>query len=723
MLANLTVKIGANISSLTGEIKKAQNQLSRFADQTNRIGKGLTVGVTTPLALLGRSALKTASEFEDLRTSFEVMTGSAEKGAEVFEQLREFSASTPFETTELAKATKTMLSFGFSVEESSETLKMLGDVSMGNGQKLDTLTLAFSRIVSNGKAMGQEINMMIDQGFNPLQIISEKTGKSMAVVRDEMAKGAISADMIRDAFKTATSEGGQFFGGMEKGSQTLSGVFSTFKDNVNGALGELGEELVKTFNLKQLVKDATKKLKEFTDAFKNMSDETKKRILTIATVLGAGGPLLVAISALMRVFAMLNVKVLLIVGVLALVGFACQVLADNFETLKKRTLYAFKGMTFAVTDFVIAFLESEKFLGMAVTNISTIFGVGLSAVASGLLSMAGGLRAMRNQAEEDMGAMKSAGLGTFTSLSDSMNNFKNNIKVGLGNAFDFLVDTMTGFADESEETAGSISKVSDETETATKSTRRFKKVLENLKPTLQSITADFLNISLDAFTQSLFNAGKFNTEELELRRNGLKQQEIALDESLKRQKELLLEKLREGEISETQYNERIRLLEEEKVLQSAQIQRDLLDIEQQFNRQRTSNFKIALEDMVSATKQAVKEIIAELTKTAIIKGFSFLLKSATGGVGGFLKGIFDSMLGISGKAVGGPVFGKTPYIVGEKGPELFVPNRSGSIVPNNQLMGGSQVMGKTDIQLGGEFRIKGTDLVLAISEANYKLGR
>jgi len=44
-----------------------------------------------------------------------------------------------------------------------------------------------------------------------------------------------------------------------------------------------------------------------------------------------------------------------------------------------------------------------------------------------------------------------------------------------------------------------------------------------------------------------------------------------------------------------------------------------------------------------------------------------------------------------GKARGGPVSGNTPYMVGEKGPELFVPNTSGNIVPNNQLGGGGSM--------------------------------
>jgi hypothetical protein len=46
---------------------------------------------------------------------------------------------------------------------------------------------------------------------------------------------------------------------------------------------------------------------------------------------------------------------------------------------------------------------------------------------------------------------------------------------------------------------------------------------------------------------------------------------------------------------------------------------------------------------------------------------------------------------ISGKALGGPVMGNTPYIVGEVGPELFVPNSSGTIIPNNKMGVGSNI--------------------------------
>jgi hypothetical protein len=125
-------------------------------------------------------------------------------------------------------------------------------------------------------------------------------------------------------------------------------------------------------------------------------------------------------------------------------------------------------------------------------------------------------------------------------------------------------------------------------------------------------------------------------------------------------------------------------------------------------------------------RDTLKNIGKLLASAAIQKAISVLLTGGLGGAGFFGQGggIFGTILGkLTGKAVGGPVFSNTPYIVGERGPELFMPNRSGSIVPNGQLMGKGAAMGAQAINLNGEFRIKGTDLVLTLNEANYRLGR
>ena len=88
--------------------------------------------------------------------------------------------------------------------------------------------------------MGQDLNQMINAGFNPLQIISEKTGKSIATLKDEMSKGAVSAEMVQQAFIDATSAGGKFYNMSENASKTINGQLSMMQDALDSVFNELG---------------------------------------------------------------------------------------------------------------------------------------------------------------------------------------------------------------------------------------------------------------------------------------------------------------------------------------------------------------------------------------------------------------------------------------------------------------------------------------------------
>lgn len=175
--------------------------------------------------------IRAAIDLEQAIASFEVLTGSAERGQKLLKEIADFSSKTPLTMPSLQDAAKTMLNFGISAESILPNLKMLGDISGGNAQKLQSLTLAFSQIQSTGRLTGQDLLQLINAGFNPLKVIAEQTGKSISQLKKDMEEGAISADMVKDAFKTATSEGGLFFGMLEKQSETLGGRLSTLEDN------------------------------------------------------------------------------------------------------------------------------------------------------------------------------------------------------------------------------------------------------------------------------------------------------------------------------------------------------------------------------------------------------------------------------------------------------------------------------------------------------------
>lgn len=192
------------------------------------------------------SGVKYNSQMEQYITSFGTMLGSAEEATKLVNNLKEMGAKTPFETSDLAKASQTLLAFGTSAEDLLPTLQMLGDVSQGNKERFDSLTLAFAQVGSAGKLSGQDLLQFVNAGFNPLNEISKMTGESMAELKERMSAGGVSAEEVAEAFKHATSEGGQFYQATEAQSQTFNGQMSTLKDNAMSFIGELTQGVTNT---------------------------------------------------------------------------------------------------------------------------------------------------------------------------------------------------------------------------------------------------------------------------------------------------------------------------------------------------------------------------------------------------------------------------------------------------------------------------------------------
>lgn len=135
-----------------------------------------------------------------------------------------------------------MLGFNIEAEKVIPTLKQIGDISMGDRDRFNSLVLAFSQMSATGKLMGQDLLQMINAGFNPLATISEKTGKSIGQLKDEMSAGAISSEMVAQAFADATAEGGKFHGMLDKQSKGLKGQISNLEGAIDDMFNAMGEK-------------------------------------------------------------------------------------------------------------------------------------------------------------------------------------------------------------------------------------------------------------------------------------------------------------------------------------------------------------------------------------------------------------------------------------------------------------------------------------------------
>lgn len=235
-------------------VKKLRDEYALYNDNAKEIvesNNGIAISWKKALAViggagvlkaLGSEMIRVRGEFQAADTAIETLLGNKEKANALMSQVREFAKISPLEFSDVTAATQMMLGFNIEAEKVPRYLQAIGDVSMGNTQKFNSMTLAFSQMSAAGKLMGQDLNQMINAGFNPLQIMSEKTGKSIATLKDEMSKGAISAEMVQQAFIDATSAGGRFYQMSENASKEINGQLSMMQDAMDSVLNELGEK-------------------------------------------------------------------------------------------------------------------------------------------------------------------------------------------------------------------------------------------------------------------------------------------------------------------------------------------------------------------------------------------------------------------------------------------------------------------------------------------------
>lgn len=233
------------VEGLNNTFRSTERSSNSFGDSMGATFKrliGIVGALGISLGIVGsiKAVFNMGVEMEQTNIKFEVLLGSVEKAKNMLGQLNEYANATPYSNEGIIKGAETMLGFGIAQEKIMGNMKMLGDVAMGNQEKLGGLSLVYSQIMATGRLMGQDLLQLINQGFNPLQVISENTGISMATLKDKMEKGAISANMIEEAFRLATSQGGRYKDMTDKMAHTAGGEFSTMLGTFRDQISRIG---------------------------------------------------------------------------------------------------------------------------------------------------------------------------------------------------------------------------------------------------------------------------------------------------------------------------------------------------------------------------------------------------------------------------------------------------------------------------------------------------
>ncbi len=268
-------------------IDQLGTHMSNFAGQMRAMA-----ALQSPFEFI-KDGVKLAAATETMETSFGTLLQDMGKGKDLMKDLIKFAADTPLTLTNITPVSKELLQAGVTVEEMIPTMRMLGDAVNGNAQNMAHLGHVYAQVRMQNRLLGNDQYQFTNAGVGIMNLLSKSTGKSVAELREMSEKGALSFQMVEEALTKATSAGGQFFDGMKNGSKTLEGLWSTMKDDVDGAKRAVGGAVIEAFHLKDAVKEVSKAAQDFTTWFNKIDQTSKDVASTTAILVGSFGSLVV----------------------------------------------------------------------------------------------------------------------------------------------------------------------------------------------------------------------------------------------------------------------------------------------------------------------------------------------------------------------------------------------------------------------------------------------
>lgn len=243
-------KEAQSLKDTTQQLKDAKDAAAKIPTVNDQIAETMkTIGklsagylsVKQAKAFLDTSA-QIRGELEQMQTQFEGLFGATE-GGQLFGDVRGMAMSSGlYSTGALSQAAETLNVYGEETENIMPLLREFGDIAMGNEQKMDSLATALGRVEMEGKLSSLTLRTMTRAGFNPLEEMARKTGTSIEVLRQRMKNGEITTEQVKEAFKSATSEGGKYYNMTNKLSGGIKAEQQRLELMIKGVYAKWGAE-------------------------------------------------------------------------------------------------------------------------------------------------------------------------------------------------------------------------------------------------------------------------------------------------------------------------------------------------------------------------------------------------------------------------------------------------------------------------------------------------
>ncbi len=654
-MAQANVKLTVDASQATRALKGVQTQSTALQ---NNLGKLKAAFAGVALTAVARQAVTTASDFQALQLRMKVLTSEFGEFAGAQELVRKAQDRFNLSIVEATKGVTDIFArlrpLGIGLKDIETTFIGFNTIAKLAGLNATEASAAFTQLaqgLGSGRLQGDEFRSIAEQVPQLLKAISDETGIASGKLKDFASKGLLTSDVVLRALAKSAEEGADKIGAIMDASPAET--FKAFNNAVLELQLTLGDKLLPV--ILKVTKGTTALIEGIVSFVDSEAGQVTFTFLGIAA----------AIKGIAVVVPIVGAQIAALKA-----GFIGITVASRISL---GSLVAYKG-TLAATSagFATASAAATAFkIAIAKTGIGLLV-IGLGFVAAALMKANAEQKKFNDLLEQ----------GSAAEITRNIEETEEKIK----KLEESLQDLGTNRSDRGTKLAieRDIVKANEEVE-------KLKLSLEDAK--LRDLSKEFEMIKKN-LTDS--NAS--------LQKNNIVSKELTEEARIRKEHELAIKEL-EAQFEGTQLEE-LKLLQEQNLqhkLKGEQIKRNTEKAKELNNAFKKIGEDIgtgitdALVGAIEGTRtlgEAAKSIINDLASSLLRLGINMALTGLLGGTK------FGSFLGFANG--GRPPVGR-PSIVGERGPELFIPKTSGTIIPNNQIGGaGGGIVNNINVNVSAE---------------------
>lgn len=280
-------RIGQTINTTRTPLRGAKAESDGLRSSFSGMGLAATgaavavLGFATKLTGVIRESSEAAASMQRLNTVFGVLLQSQAKGSALLGEVTQFANATPMNVPELANATRVLLTYGESSTTVMDTLRRLGNIAAGTGQRIDEIATLIGKARQAGRLYGDDLNRLNDRGIPLTATLAKNFGITSMEVRKLVEQGRVGFSALDDAIKTVTNEGGLFYGMLEKTSKDYGGVMSNLEDNILTAKKAFGAPINNA--LVPVMLDTIEMLQQMKPQFAELGEAMAPVVASLAT--------------------------------------------------------------------------------------------------------------------------------------------------------------------------------------------------------------------------------------------------------------------------------------------------------------------------------------------------------------------------------------------------------------------------------------------------------